>query len=87
MLGNGNRTYLNNGYSVDRNPRAGDIIWWGKNGGNGVGANGHVGFIHSVINGIIHYSEYNYDGNGTHRDNTISISSSAAEYTHVQTRK
>lgn len=55
--------FVRNGYSVDRNPKAGDIIWFPPNvRENAVTYSkelGHVGFVHEVNNEIT-YS--NYDG-------------------------
>ncbi len=75
------KRFQEKGYSVNRYPRAGDIIWWSR-GGYGAG---HVGFVHEVTNGTIRYTEYN--GSIPHGYSYRELSTSQlgdAEFIHIQ---
>ncbi len=99
MFGNGyhlhdalnwKQVFVSKGYSVTTTPQKGDIIWFPAdvtyNNITYSGNNGHVGFVHSVENGVIEYS--NYDGStGSYRLSQLStsiISNVQAEFIHVQ---
>jgi len=69
---------------VDRNPRKGDIAWWGYSRNQ---PNGHVAYVESVnSNGTVNISEYNY-GKPGHQYNTRTIRRNDADgYIHIQNK-
>ena len=87
---NWKQVFVSKGYSVTTTPQKGDIIWFPAdvvyNNIRYSGSAGHVGFVHSVENGVIEYS--NYDGStGLYRLSQLStsmISNVQAEFIHVQ---
>jgi len=59
------------GYSVDQNPRTGDVMWFPA---GEVGGWGHVAYVESVSDGSISISEYNYGYDCQYNRRTISRS-------------
>ena len=91
MFGNNNRLsyaytwkdkFLQQGYSVDQNPQAGDIMWYPSSNNM---PKGHVAFVHEVVNGTIYYSYYNNYGDHQYHYTSISTNSIGNKYfIHVQ---
>ena len=89
------RRFLDNGYVVDRNPQAGDIIWFPanaeRNGRRFAGHKGHVGFVHAVIDNTVYYTDYNGDQRHSlsycYRFFTFNALPTSTEFIHVQYRR
>lgn len=86
--------FLDNNYSVDRNPKAGDIIWFPANAFNSKGKRfsygmGHVGFVHSVNGSQISYTEYNGGDPNSYRNQKYRLDEllSATSFIHVQQQR
>ena len=89
------RRFLDNGYVVDRNPQAGDIIWFPanaeRNGRRFAEHKGHVGFVHAVIDNTVYYTDYNGDQRHSlsycYRFFTFNALPTSTEFIHVQYRR
>ena len=87
--------FQRNGYTVDRNPQPGDIIWFPANartpqGGKAALERGHVGFVHEVIGNKIIYTDYNGPKSPkayARHEVRLSDLSSQAEFIHVRHRR
>lgn len=82
-----------NGYLIDSNPKAGDIIWWDKNPKNEkewdgtvrAYGKGHVGFLYKVTPTTIYYTDYNGKVSNGYFANQIERSAiRLAKFIHVQ---
>ena len=74
--------FIQQGYSVDQNPQAGDIMWYPASTSM---PNGHVAFVHGVSNGTIYYSYYNDFGDHQYHYSNISTNNIGNKYfIHVQ---
>lgn len=89
------KKFQQNGYTVDRNPQPGDIIWFPPNartpqGGKAALSQGHVGFVHEVIGDKIIFTDYNGIQSPKaykRHEMTLNEISVEAEFIHVRHRR
>jgi ORF007 len=77
------------GYTADKNPQPGDIMWWGDGTDGTSKEYGHVAFVHKVEGNNITYSDYNGIKNNpkTYREKTVNKNNVHATYIHVQEQR
>ena len=89
------KKFQQNGYTVDRNPQTGDIIWFPPNartpqGGKAALSQGHVGFVHEVIGDKIIFTDYNgIQSLKAYKRHEVTLNeiSAEAKFIHVRHRR
>lgn len=72
--------FSDNGYRVDQQPKAGAILWI-QPGYHGTSTTfGHVGFVHSVRNGRVFYSDYNHNKDKSWHTNSFPLNNIGHRY-------